>query len=527
MTRDFHAPGRSPAYGANGMACTSHPLATLAAIESLKAGGTAADAAVTAAALLTVVEPHMTGIGGDCFVLVGEPDGTVHGFNGSGRAAAAASIDALHAKGVETIAPYSVHTVTVPGAIDAWEKLLERFGKLGIDRALAPAIAAARDGFVVHPRVATDWEGERDRLAADAGAAKHYLVEGRAPLPGDIRRQTALSETLRLIAKRGARGFYRGSVAEDIAATVQAKGGLLQVSDLEAHHGDWVEPISTTYRGAEILEIPPNGQGLAALVLLNILERFELAGLDPNGPERHHIALEAARLAYAVRDTHIADPAFMTTPVAALIDKAFAKTLAEKIDRTTRRPLPAHPTPGSDTIYLTVADRDGRIVSLINSTFHAFGSGIVTEKSGIVLQNRGYCFVMTPGHPNAIGPSKRPMHTIIPGMIRQNGQVTHGFGVMGGAYQAMGHAHVVANLFDFGMDPQAAIDAPRSFFDKETTTVDRHLPAETRIGLNARGHRIHIPEKPIGGGQMIQADRARGVYIGGSDHRKDGFALGW
>jgi gamma-glutamyltranspeptidase/glutathione hydrolase len=308
---------------------------------------------------------------------------------------------------------------------------------------------------------------------------------------------------------------------------VQAKGGLLAAEDLARHKGEVVTPISTNYRGLGVVEIPPNGQGLTALVLLNILEQFDVGKLDPSGPERLHLALEAARLAFGVRDTHISDPATMREPVAGLLDKGFAKKLSALLDPKKRVPLPKAPTPGSDTIYLTVVDRDRTAVSLINSLYSAFGTGICTEKTGIMLHNRGTGFVLEPGHPNTIEGGKRPMHTIIPALAMRNGRCEMPFGVMGADYQPMGHAHVVSNMVDYGMDVQAAIDHPRMFFEGEQTQVERAVPAATVAGLKARGHDVAVRAAPWGGGQAIVIDWTQGVLTGGSDPRKDGCALGY
>jgi gamma-glutamyltranspeptidase / glutathione hydrolase len=318
-----------------------------------------------------------------------------------------------------------------------------------------------------------------------------------------------------------------GPIAEDIAATVEARGGFLRADDLAAHRGDTVDPIASNYRGLDVLEIPPSGQGITALVMLNILERFDLAALDPHGPERYHLMLEAARLAFAVRDTHVADPAFMRVAIPALLDKAFAGSLADRLDRTRRVPLPAAPTPGSDTVYLTVVDRDRMAVSLINSLYSAFGVAVATEKSGIMLQNRGACFVVDPAHPNTIAPRKRPMHTIIPGMAMRDGRCAMPFGVMGAHYQPMGHAQVVTNMIDYGMDVQAAIDCPRAFFVDEASVVENGMAAATIKGLQERGHQVALAPTPWGGGQAIAIDWDRGVLIGGSDPRKDGCAMGY
>ncbi len=526
MMRDFHTPGRSPAYATDGMAATSHPLATLAAVETLRAGGTAADAAVAAVAVLCVVEPAMTGIGGDCFCLVARPGQPVWGYNGSGRASASLRIEPLIAQGLQSIGQESIHSVTVPGATDAWNAILTAHGRFGLDRALQPAIHYAEDGFVVAPRVAFDWELCRGLLAVDANAARQYLFDGRTPETGDVVRLPALAETLKAIASNP-RALYEGPIADEIAVTVQRRGGFLSAEDLAAHRGDVVEPISSSYRGLEVVELPPNGQGLTALVLLNILEQFDLAALDPTGAERFHLALEAARLAYAVRDTHVADPAHMQTNVPVLLDKRFAKRLAREIDPARRTPLPTAPVPGGDTVYVTVVDRDRTAVSLINSLYHNFGAGITTENSGVLLHSRGAGFVLDPAHPNAIGPGKRPMHTIIPALGMRDGRCEVSFGVMGADYQPMGHAQVVVNIIDYGMDPQAAIDMPRAFFESDLTEVENGIPAATREGLRARGHTVVPRPTPLGGGQAIRIDWQRGVLIGGSDPRKDGCALGF
>jgi gamma-glutamyltranspeptidase/glutathione hydrolase len=527
MTRDFHRPGRSPVIAGDGMAATSHPLATLAAVEVLREGGTAADAAVTAAATLCVVEPHMTGIGGDCFAMVAVPGKPVWGYNGSGRAGGHARLDSLLAQGLSAIAGNSIHAVTVPGAIEAWAAILKAHGRFGLDRALAPAIQYAENGFPVAARIAYDWAQAVERLRLDPGAARHFLFDGCAPAEGDVIRFPALAETLKTVAAQGSRAFYEGPIAQDIVATTAARGSFLTVEDFARHRGDVVVPITSNYRGLDILELPPNGQGITALVLLNILESFDLAALDPLGAERFHLTLEAARLAFAMRDTHVADPAFMRVAVADLLDKNFARRLGARIDRSRRAPLPRAPTPGSDTVYLTVVDRDRMAVSLINSLYTGFGVGIATEKTGIMLTNRGSGFVLDPEHPNAFGPGKRPLHTIIPAMGFRDKRCELSFGVMGAHYQPMGHVEVVVNMIDYGMDVQAAIDAPRVFFDGEKTMVESGLPQATIEGLKARGHDVVVRPSPWGGGQAIRIDWERGVLIGGSDPRKDGCALGY
>jgi gamma-glutamyltranspeptidase/glutathione hydrolase len=526
MFRDFHSPGRSPVFACEGMAATSHPIASTIAVDTLRSGGTAADAAVAAIAALSVLEPHMTGIGGDCFCLVAKPGTPVWGYNGSGRAGAAARAELLVAQGIRTIEPKSVHSVTVPGAIDAWAMVLAHHGRFGLDRALAPAIHYAEEGFPVAPRVAYDWAHLVEGLRADPAAARHYLINGNAPQPGDVMRFPALAATLKSIAARGPRAFYEDAATE-IVATLKARGSWLAAEDFAHHKGEAAEPIVTNYRGLDIVEMPPNGQGLVALVMLNILEYFDINSLDPRGAERFHIALEAARMAYGVRDAHVADPAYMRVSVPSLIDKGFAGHLANRIDRSKRVKLPDAPTPGSDTVYVTVVDRDRMAVSIINSLYSQFGSGIATEKTGIMLHNRGACFTVDPNHPNAIGPSKRPMNTIIPALGLRDGRCELSFGVMGAHFQPMGHTQVVTNIVDFGMDVQAAIDSPRAFYEGSVTLVERGIPAETIAGLKARGHEVLVSPYPMGGGQAIAIDWQRGVLIGGSDPRKDGCAAGY
>ncbi len=526
MFRDFHSPGRSPVFACEGMAATSHPIASTIAVDTLRAGGTAADAAVAAIAALGVLEPHMTGIGGDCFCLVAKPGAPVWGYNGSGRAGAAARAALLVAQGIRTIEPKSVHSVTVPGAVEAWATVLEHHGRFGLDRALAPAIHYAEEGFPVAPRIAYDWAHLVEGLRADPAAARHYLINGNAPQPGDVMRFPTLAATLKSIAARGPRAFYEDAATE-IVATLRARGSWLTKEDFARHKGEAAEPIMTNYRGLDVVEMPPNGQGLVALVMLNILEYFDISSLDPRGAERFHIALEAARMAYGMRDAQVADPAYMRVSVPSLIDKGFAGNLANRIDRSKRVKLPEAPTPGSDTVYVTVVDRDRMAVSIINSLYSQFGSGIATEKTGIMLHNRGACFTVDPNHPNAIGPSKRPMNTIIPALGMRDGRCELSFGVMGAHFQPMGHSQVVTNIVDFGMDVQAAIDSPRTFFEGPVTLVERGIPAGTIAGLKARGHEVLVSPYPMGGGQAIAIDWQRGVLIGGSDPRKDGCAAGY
>ena len=524
MKRDFQRPGRSTVIACEGMAATSHPLASLCAVTVLQAGGNAADATITAAAALSVLEPQMSGIGGDCFCLVSKPGAPPWGYNGSGRSAAGLRPAMLFDQGA--IDPGSVHAVTVPGAVEAWGAILKAHGCYGLDRALQPAIRYAEDGFPVAPRVAWDWQEAEALLRADAGATRHYLRDGHAPGAGTVVRFEALAATLKNIAAGGEEAFYQGPVAADIVSTVAARGGALTRDDFAAHRGDVVTPIRARYRDLDILELPPNGQGIAALLLLKILEGFDLQGLDPLGPDRFHLALEAARLACAVRDTEVADAAFMRGDGTHLLDARFVAALAARIDPRARLSGPTF-LPQSDTTTLTVVDRDRMVVSLIGSLYRGFGVGIATERTGVLLHNRGAGFVVDATHPNAIGPGKRPLHTIIPGLAMKNDRCELGFGVMGGSFQVMGHAHLITNLVDYGMDVQAAIDCPRAFFEADKTVLEHGVPVSTASALSERGHAVVRAPRPLGGGQAIHINWQTGTLIGGSDPRKDGAAIGY
>lgn len=528
--RNFQSPGRSAAMSGEAMAATSHPLATAAALDVLRRGGNAVDAAVTAIAVQCVVEPHMTGIGGDCFALLATADGTLNGLNASGPAAAAATSAYYLDRGIRKIDADSVHSVTVPGAVKGWETLLARHGSWGLDRVLEPAISYAENGFAVTPRVALDWSGLVDRLARDPGAARHYLVEGASRPAGSRHHSPALAHTLRAIAQDGSPAFYTGAVAEDMVATLAGKGGLLTLDDFAGFDVLDAAPIMSDYKGLTIAELPPNGQGLTALIMLNALEGFGLQDLDPNGVDRFHLEMEAGRLAYACRDAAVADPAAMVHDTDGLASKAFAQTVAARIDPQRRNPdLALPPLPHSDTVYVSVVDRDRNACSLINSLYQGFGSAIATEKTGVMFQNRGSCFVVEEGHPNCIDGGKRPMHTIIPAFALKDGRPSLCFGVMGGAYQPVGHTHVVTNMVDYGMDIQEAIDAPRVFWDNESGAleVETALPASLGDGLRARGHDVVAAPAAIGGAQGIAVDWENGLLIGGSDPRKDGSALGF
>ena len=527
--RDFQMPGRSPVQALNGMAATSHPAATLTAVETLRGGGNAMDAAIAACAVLCVVEPQSTGIGGDCFVLYApKGGGEVIAYNGSGRAPAAAEADWYLERGIGEIDPLSPHSVTIPGAIDAWARLAADHGTRSLGDLLQPAIGYAEDGYAVLQRVADAWAGNVDKLRACPAAAEIFLPDGDCPRAGDVHRQPKLAETLRTIAREGRDGFYGGPVAEDIVGFLEECGGLHSLDDFAAAGGEYVTPIHSDYRGLRIHECPPNGQGMIALMMLNLLSGFDLASLDPAGVERLHLEIEAGRLAFRDRDAFLADPALADVPVEHLLSAEYTDELRAAIrpDRALELPPPglaAH----NDTVYLTVVDRDRNAVSFINSLFDSFGSGLAAPGCGVLLHNRGIGFVIDPGHPNCIAPGKRPLHTIIPGMATRDGRVNMTFGVMGGHYQPFGHAHLITNIVDFGMDVQAAIDFPRVFHHGDTLGIESGIDDAVVAGLAALGHDPYRVSKPLGGGQAIHIDWHSGVLTGGSDPRKDGCALGY
>ncbi|MEM9968257.1 MAG: gamma-glutamyltransferase family protein [Pseudomonadota bacterium] len=524
--RDFHLPGRSAVFASNGICATSHPLAAQAAVDILKRGGNAMDAAIAGAVLLGICEPQMTGIGGDCFVLYKQPGSdTIHALNGSGRAPAALDAEMLRARGESTVPLYNADAVTLPGAIDAFCHLSENVGNLGIDTLLAPAIHYAEAGVPVAPRVSFDWAQEAGKLQGSARA--HYLINGAAPQVGTLFRARGQADVLRRIAKDGRAAFYTGEVAEDMSTALQAAGGHHTMSDFANVACTPTVPVTGTYKGVEVVEHPPNGQGATALLLLNILSAFDIANMDPWGAERIHIEAEASKLAYDARNRFLADPDH-TAKLEHMLAPETAKALAALINpkQAMQTPRTSSEAVHKDTIYITVVDRDRMSVSLIYSIFHGFGSGIASDKFGILFQNRGAGFTLEKGHPNELKGGKRPMHTIIPGMIRERGSVTMPFGVMGGAYQPCGHARFASNLTDFSLDPQTAIDAPRAFADNGILNVERGYGDHVRAALSDLGHQVAIPDIPIGGAQTIKI-HANGVLEGASDPRKDGCALGY
>jgi gamma-glutamyltranspeptidase/glutathione hydrolase len=538
MNEPTFASRRSPVYGRGGMVAASQPLAAAAGIEILSQGGNAADAAVAVAAALNVTEPTSTGLGGDMFALFFDArDKQVSALNGSGRAPAALTLDRIRAEGFAELPPYHPYTITVPGACAGWCDLVEKHGSLPLQDILAPAIHLAEDGFPVAPLTSYFWQRAASRQLASALNGSELTIDGRGPHPGEIFRNPGLARTLRKVAEGGKAAYYYGEVAEAIASVVKQAGGCLAVEDLAAHASTWETPISVLYRGYRVYECPPNGQGLAALLALNMLEGYDLASLDPLSADRLHLEIEAMRLAFADTQWYVGDPEFTNIPLRQLLSQQYADERRTLIDprRATADQQRGVPHSASDTVYFTVADRLGNACSFINSNYMGFGTGIVPKGWGFTLQNRGHNFVLDPQHPNALAPRKRPYHTIIPAMATrdQDGSLFASFGVMGGFMQPQGHVQVFTALVDSGLDPQAALDLPRFCIEDGRASgrvaLEDGIPDPVIADLAARGHlfeRVSGWERALfGRGQIILRDPATGVLTGGSDPRADGLAM--
>jgi gamma-glutamyltranspeptidase/glutathione hydrolase len=521
------------------MVATSQPLAVAAGLQALAQDGNAADAAVAAAAALNVTEPGSTGLGGDCFALYYEASTRqVSALNGSGRAPAALTLERLQSEGLsQELPPYHPYTITVPGACAGWCDLLERHGRLSLRSVLAPAIRLAEEGFPVAPLTAYYWQRAAERQLRHTIGGQELTINGRGPHPGEIFRHPGLARTLRTIAEGGKRAFYEGPIAEAIATVVQQAGGCLSQADLAAHHSTWEPPISVTYRGLRVWECPPNGQGLATLLALNILEGFDLAQWPPLSTPRLHLEIEAMRLAFADTRWYVADPAFSPAPLSALLSKEYAAERRRLLhpQRATLDQQRGTPTTASDTVYLSVVDAAGNACSFINSNYMGFGTGIVPPGWGFSLQNRGHNFSLDPAHPNALAPGKRPYHTIIPALVtHQEDDVLYAcFGVMGGFMQPQGHVQVLIALADDGLDPQAALDRPRFCLSDGAAggqvALEEGIPVRVMAELAQMGHTI-VPVSGhgralFGRGQIIRRDAHSGVLWGGSDPRADGCAM--
>ncbi|MGO1070849.1 gamma-glutamyltransferase [Lysobacter sp. CA199] len=537
---------RSEVYAPHAIAATSHPLTTQIALDVMKAGGSAVDAAIAANAALGLMEPTGNGVGGDLFAIVWDPKTKkLYGYNGSGRSPKSLTLAEFEKRGLKEIPPHGPLPVTVPGTVDGWFALHERFGRKPIAEDLAPAIRYAREGHPVHEVIAYYWNASVPRLSKWPGFKEQFTIDGRAPRTGEMWKNPNLANTLEQIAKGGRDAFYKGDIARTIDAYFKANGGFLSYEDMASHQGEWVEPVSSNYRGVDVWELPPNGQGIAALQILNLLEAYDLKSYGFGSVEHVHLFAEAKKLAFADRARWYADPAFeKQSPVAKLISKDYAAQRRKLIslDKALKEVQPATPAQldQGDTIYMTVADADGMMVSLIQSNYRGMGSGMAPPGLGFIFQDRGEQFVLKPGHPNSFAPGKRPFHTIIPAFATKKGKPWLSFGVMGGAMQPQGHAQIIMNLIDFGMNLQEAGDAPRIQHDGSTEPAGQatvmsdggELDLETGYSyetvreLMRRGHSVRFAHGPYGGYQAIMVN-PNGGYIGASESRKDGQAAGY
>ena len=525
---------RSNVRARNGMVATSQPLAAMAGLRMLMNGGTAVDAAVAAAAALNVVEPFSTGVGGDVFSLVWSARaGKVYALNASGRSAAAADAESLRTQGYGSIPDDSGYAVTAPGAVSGWQALLDRFGNMGMADVLRPAIEYAEAGYPVSEMVAFQWAGAEARLKQHY-SGEELLLRGNAPRAGEVMTIRTLADTLRTIAYGGADAFYKGQIAERIAAFTQERGGWLTTEDMAEHAPSWEEPISANYRGVDVWQCPPNNQGVNVLLGLNIAEGFDIGAMGAQSADRHHHLIECARLALTDGMYHITDPAQMRMDTGRLISKSYAaarRRFIREQHAMDNVPRGVKPEDG-DTVYITCVDGEGNACSLINSVFSDFGTGLVVPGTGIALHSRGASFSLDPSHPNVLAPKKLPFHTLIPGIATKNDELWLSYGVMGTVQQAQGQIQVLSNMIDFGMSPQESLDAPRFSYRplEGKVGLEPRIPSEIAEELRARGHRIVITEShPLyfGGGQVIARDAETGALTGGSEPRNDGCAVGW
>lgn len=536
---------RSEVYAPHAMAATSHPLATQIALDTMKAGGSAVDAAIAANAALGLMEPTGNGIGGDLFAIVWDPKTKrLYGYDGSGRTPRSLTLAEFQRRGLTEIPSHGPLPVTVPGTVDGWFALHGRFGARTMAENLAPTIRYARDGHPVHEVIAYYWDRSVPRLGKWPGFTEQFTIDGRAPRTGETWRNPNLANTLQAIADGGRDAFYKGDIARVIGDYFAANDGFLSYDDMAAHTGNWVEPVSTTYRGVELWELPPSGQGIAALQILNLLEPYDLKSYGFGSPEHVHLFVEAKKLAFADRARWYADPAFHPAPVERLISKGYARERGALIsmDTALREVQPGTPAQldEGDTIYLTTADADGMMVSLIQSNYRGMGSGMAPPGLGFILQDRGEQFVLREDHPNGYAPGKRPFHTIIPAFATKDGEPWLSFGVMGGAMQPQGHVQILINMLDFGMNLQEAGDAPRIQHDGSTEPAGQNIamtdggevdletgfPYETVRALMQKGHSVRFAHGPYGGYQAIMKN-PEGGWVGASESRKDGQAAGY
>ena len=532
---------RSEVIAEHGMACTSQPLATQVALDILKEGGSAIDAAIAANATLGLMEPTGNGMGGDLFAIVWDAEEEkLYGLNASGRSPKSLTLDYFKENGYESIPALGPLPVSVPGCVDGWFELHGKFGKLPMEDVLDPAISYAREGFPVSELIAYYWQRNAYILKDFPGFAEIFMPDGKAPEKGDIFKNPYLANTLETIAHEGRDAFYKGDIAKAIDKYMKENGGFLSYEDLASHKSEWVEPISANYRGYDVWELPPNGQGTAALQILNILEGYDIADMGFGSKEYIHTFVEAKKLAFEDRAKYYADPAFNNLPVDELISKSYANERRELINpNRAARSYPAGELEQGNTIYLTVADKDGNMISLIQSNYRGMGSGMTPGKLGFVLQDRGELFSLEEGHNNCYESGKRPFHTIIPAFVTKDGKPFMSFGVMGGSMQPQGHAQIIVNMVDFGMNLQEAGDAPRirhsgssqptggQMTNGGTVHLESGIDYEVIRDLMRMGHRIDFSVGGYGGYQAIQYDAARGIYFGASESRKDGQASGY
>ena len=534
---------RSEVIAPHGMAATSQPLATQIALDILKAGGSAVDAAIAANAALGLMEPTGCGIGGDLFAIVWDAEKKeLTGLNASGRSPQAMTLEYFRDNGIEKIPPFGPLPVSVPGAVDGWFELHGRYGRLSMQQILAPAIDYANNGFPVSEVIAHYFKGNERRISQFPGFAETFMPNGRVPEKGEMFRNPRLAKTYQAIAEKGRDEFYKGDIARRIDAYMAEQGGLLNYDDLAAHESEWVTPVSTNYRGWDVYELPPNGQGIAALQILNILEGFDIAAMGFGSAEYLHTLVEAKKLAFEDRAKYYADMDFVDVPVARLISKDYANERRKMISPTeASRSLPAGDAKlqEGDTIYLTVADKDGNMVSLIQSNYRGMGSGMTPGELGFVLQDRAELFALDENHANVVEGGKRPFHTIIPAFVMKDGKPLISFGLMGGSMQPQGHAQVIVNMVDFGMNLQEAGDAARinhtgssqptgsTMSDGGVVNLESSFSEETREALKELGHTLGDSNGSFGGYQAILWDEAQGVYYGASEVRKDGHAAGY
>ena len=527
--RNFQEPSRSVTMSKNGMVATSHPLAAKVGLDILEQGGNAVDSALAMAFMLPICEPHSTGFFGDAFALINEKGSNkIHGFNGSGAAPKNINADIIRRQGNTAVPENNVSAVTLPGAVALFDKLMEDFGTLGLSAVCNPAIRYADEGVVVAPRVGFDWFKSSGHLKGDA--TKFYLDGGKPFRAGKVFRAAGQARVLEKISELGSKGFYEGEIAEDMITSLRALGGTHSLDEFALIKPEKVEPLSCQFQKFNLVELPPNGQGIVAFLMRKILDNFGLGNVDPRGAVRVHLEAEATKLAYDMRNRFVADPNMAKVDITEFLNEKTVLQLAEKINPKRASQViysGLSSAEHKDTVYITAVDKDRCSVSLIFSIFNSFGTGLASKKYGLLFHNRGAGFNLDLGHPNELEGGKRPLHTIIPGMIKENGKVTMPFGVMGGQYQANGHVRFISNVYDYGMDVQTAIDFPRSFAEKGTLSLELGYSEKIASELEDMGHTVVRPNIPIGGAQAVQIDYVDGVLKGGSDPRKDGLALGY